>query len=161
MNAGDWTQLVCPYFVPVCRAELSEHFAFLRLIKEAASSASILWTDDHRFVEISHIPETSPNYAMNVSVGLGNSLFDKSGNHRGVPIWFSKSLDAQRALDNATRFNSEARLREVLRTLRDGRLRDEVQPLLEDEARLGREIQRFRSGYFRRESESPGNVRNE
>ena len=145
MASNGWEQLVSPYFVPVCAAELGAYFSSLGLRKSAAKTGSVSWTDERHFVEISHLPETSPNIAINVFVGLGDSLFDKRGNYCGVPIWFSRPADEQRNLDDATRFNSEQKLRAVLMDMREAILPAYVEPLLKDDSKLRTAIDQFRN----------------
>lgn len=139
----EWKQFVCPYFVSTCKTVMTPYFAELGLTSLREAEIRCTWLDSRVFADIAHLPETSPNYEIQVLIGLGATKFDASGNWQSVPLWSLVSELRQQELSEILSFSSEAKLVSVLEHFQSVLLPEVAAPLLSDPAKLLKEIHRF------------------
>ena len=139
----EWREFVCPFFVSTCRAVMSSYFASIGLTNLREEETRCIWYDTRVFVDIAHMPETSPNYEIQVFIGFGSKKFDTEGNWQSVPLWTLIPESRQEELNATLSFRTTSDLVAALERCRDALLPELVEPLLAEPAKLQHAIRRF------------------
>jgi len=140
----NWNQLLCPYFYTVASAHLGSNYKLQGFALTKTRTGGLICQRCGTYVEISFVPETSPNYSPSVIVGVGEEPYDDNLATTGVPAWFliPDELPARRY--SLWTFNSASRLEIVLRQLRTDVLEPYIEPLCNRSELLEDAITRFR-----------------
>ena len=138
-------EYISTYFNPICAGQLTGYFLALGLTKVRQEDIRTTWIGRTAFVDISHMPETSPDYEIQVFVGIGDQRFDANGNWQCVPLWALMPREQEAKIAEVLRFNSESQLRLVLEQCRSTYFPLYIEPQLKNHVELQREITRFSS----------------
>ncbi len=139
----NWNELLCPYFYKVAAANLGSYYTVQGFALIKTRNGGLICQRGGTYVEVSYVPETSPNYSPSIIVGLGEEPYDEKLAPTGVPAWFliPDTLPARRY--SLWTFNSENRLDIVLRQLRTEVLEPYIEPLCNRSELLEEAINRF------------------
>lgn len=142
---ANWEQLLCPFFSKISKKVLEKYFQQKGFQINESKIGGLYFQKDDTFVEISYDPQTYPNYAPTLVIGIGTKKYDKFGNPTGVPLWYVLPENTEQRRYSFWKFKSEQELERIMDKVLNQIIKQYMEPLWDNLSLLRSEVLKFKT----------------